>query len=270
MGMNVDTVQIATTYKYASVPIQRRHSSRSGSASRKCVATTSVTSSKNAVTPTATIGRYAPGSLVAHFRLSSAPATSNIATAVTIWLARWYVIDPSRRVELGVNARCSPDAPWARYVTSGQMEYAPSDTVVSAGAFPPASWMWKLLRMMSTGSEGLVASVSGIQMTKLAITVNETAQRFCCHENFRRNTMARKIPKTIIWGRVRTAAERASHAHAGRPFSASKIAARTKKMLMTCVCPQMEALNQTAGLNRNKAVAVACQRRLSLIAPMIR
>src|SRR5438034_6915238 len=122
MGMNVEIVQVATTKKYAGVPIQRRHSNSRGNASRKWVATTSVTRSKNAVTPTATIGKYAPGSLVDHFRHSRVPATSKIATPVTIWLARRYVIDPTRMVELGVNALWSPDAPWARYVTSGHME----------------------------------------------------------------------------------------------------------------------------------------------------
>src|SRR5437868_1844397 len=129
--------------------------------------------------------------------------------------------------------------------------------------------MWKLFHMMSTGREGLVASVSGVHTMKLMITVHEKPERFCRHENLLRSTEASSTANTTICGRVRTAPESASQAHDGSRFSTRRIAARMKKMLMTWFWPQTDMLNHTAGLNRNRPPAVACQRRLAPIAPMI-
>src|SRR5438552_13579495 len=129
---------------------------------------------------------------------------------------------------------------------------------------PPASCTLSVLSMTSTGNEGLVASVRGTSTRKLTITVHEIAATFDLHENFRKKTMPSRRPNTTICGLVSTAADKASQAHIGWRRSASSTAARTKKMLTTCVWPHTDMLNHTAGLKRKEAAAMRLQRSSTL------
>src|SRR5450759_62375 len=109
--------------------------------------------------------------------------------------------------------------------------------------------------MMSIGRDGLVVSVRGSHAMKVTIKVQAMAETFLLQVNLRRNTIPSRRPKTSICGRVRPAAESATHAQKGMCFSANHTAASTKNRLMTWVCPQTDMLNQTAGLKSHSAVA---------------
>src|SRR5438445_11551140 len=113
---------------------------------------------------------------------------------------------------------------------------------------------------MSIGRDGLVAKVIGSMAMKVIITVDDIAARFSRKVKVFRRAIPSRSPKTTIWGRVRQAADRASHAQKGNRRWANRMVAKTKTILITCVWPQTDMLNQTAGLNINNPEATRLQR----------
>src|SRR4051812_39949421 len=112
--------------------------------------------------------------------------------------------------------------------------------------------MWRLFRMMSTGREGLVARVKGASTRNVKTTVHESATRFCLNVNLVRKMKPTMTANTSICGRVRQPSARKNQAQVGALRSAKKTAASTNDALMTCVWPQTDMLNHTAGLNRKR------------------